>query len=364
MGLAAACGGSGGSGTSAGSGGGGQALPQAAPLPASCQPTARAAFQLPSDKGLNYGEPETAGGDWLGTTWLRSDTASTPGWKAAKPRFQADLDFIAGHNLGKVVRIFIGLDQLMVWDRSTGFVRYDEASLRHLTEALDMIDAHNLKAIAVLYDQEQVSSPGNFRVQALDGSHPEMRAGYLRALDQFLKRFGSRQTVAAWDLFNEPFNSLGTEGGLPRKGADPISPNYSDHTVRAWILDLYRTARCADPNGWFTVSDTTELYFKDPPDTRLYAGALDFYDIHVYDDNPTSRSWRQTLDKPFILGEVGAVPDQHLASDTINPRAVSFWLAQGPRSGASAVLAQRGGANVYSLTGGLAPTGRALAAAQ
>jgi hypothetical protein len=339
-------------------------LPAARPLPAACQATSRAPFQLPSDKGLNYGVPSAISGEWLGSRWLRTDIPWHPGWQAAKPRFQADLDFIASHNLGSVLRLFVGLDQLMVWDQSRGFVRYDDAALGNLSQALDMVDAHHQRVFVVLFDQEEVSSPGNFHFQALDGSHPAMRAGYLTALDVFLRRFGSRSTVIGWDLFNEPYNSLGREGGLRRPpAANPVSPNYSDQTVRTWMLDEYRTARCAAPNGWFTFSDTTELYWKSPPNTALYAGAVDYYDIHVYDDHPTARGWHATLDKPYILGEVGGSVGSGLADESVNSRVVRFWLARAPGLGARAVLAQVGGAGVYTLSGGLMRTGQIVAAA-
>src|SRR2546430_4351326 len=167
---------------SSGGGGADAPLPTAQPLPAACQPTSRGAFQLPSDKGLNYGNPITAKGEWLGSRWLRPDSSTQPGWNAARPRFQADLDFIASHNLGSVLRLFVTLDQLMVWDEDRGFVRFNDASLANLTQAFEMLDAHHLRVFAVLFAQEVVSSPGNFRFQSLDGSHPAMRACYLRAL--------------------------------------------------------------------------------------------------------------------------------------------------------------------------------------
>src|SRR5205807_10636547 len=115
---------------------------------------------------------------------------------------------------------------------------------------LDMFDAHHLKVMAVVFDQEEVSSPGNFHFVALDCHHATMRANYLRAVGQFFHRFGTRQTVVGWDLFNEAYNSLGREGGLSRPPADdPVSPNYSDQTVHAWIQDLYRTAKSAAPQA-------------------------------------------------------------------------------------------------------------------
>jgi hypothetical protein len=349
-------------GTAACAGAGSGASPGAAP--AACSTAVRAPFALPTVKGVNYGQPAAADGRYLGLGWLRPGTASSPGWEAARTRLQADLDFVQAHHLGAVLRVFIGLDQLMVWDRSAGYVRYDQASLANLGQALDVFDAHHVRVIAVLLDQEETSSPGNFRFQALDGGHAAMRAGYLRAVDDFLRRFGSRRTVAAWDLFNEAYNSLGREGGLPAPpAADPVSPNYPDETVQSWIRDLYRTARCAAPQAWFTVSDATELYWKSPPDTARYDGAVDFYDIHVYDDHPAARDWRGTLHLPYLLGEVGGSVDQGLSNQAVNSRVVGFWLQQAGPLGLNGVLAHDGDDVVYSLAGGLTPTGRVLAAA-
>jgi hypothetical protein len=317
---------------------------------------------LPSVKGLNYDGPAGSSGQWLGTRWLRPDG----GWSAARPRLQADLDFIASHGLGQVVRVFIGLDQLMVWNATTGFAGFDPAALANLGQALDMFDAHHLKVLGVVFDQEEVSSPGNFRFQALDGRHAAMRANYLVAVGQFFERFGTRQTVAGWDLFNEAYNSLGTEGGLPRPPADdPVSPNYPDEIVHTWIEDLYGAAKRAAPQAWLTVSDTTDLYWKDPPDTARYDGAVDFYDIHVYDDHPAARDWARTLHRPYLLGEVGGDIDHGFKDQSINARVVGFWLSHARALGIHAVLAHSAGNSIYSLRSNtLTPTGRVIEAAQ
>jgi len=323
---------------------------------------AQAVLGLPSIKGLNYDGPAAANGQWLGTRWLRADGS----WDAARPRLQADLDFIVAHHLGQVQRLFIGLDQLMVWDSANGFVRFDDAALRNLDQAFDMFDSHQLKVIAVVFDQEEVSSPGNFHFQALDGRHPGMRANYLKAVEQFFGRFGSRSTVAGWDLFNEAYNSLGTEGGLRKPpGEDPVSPNYPTRTVHAWIKDLYQAAKRAAPRAWFTVSDTTELYWKDRPDTARYDDAVDFYDVHVYDDNPSPKDWQRNLHKPYLLGEVGGDIKHGFKDQSVNSRVVSYWLSRARALGIKAVLAHAAEGAVYSLRSGtLTPTGRVVEAAE
>jgi hypothetical protein len=332
-------------------------LPSPPPLPAACRPPQGRTLDLPSFTGLNYGMPDTVNGQWVGTAWLRPDV-----WPQVEPRLVEDLDFMQAHHLGRVQRIFIGLDQLMVWNPRTGFVRFDPAALEDFQQALDLFQAHGMKVYAVVFDQEVRSSPGNFRVQALDGHHPAMRRNYLRALRIFLQRYGEDPEVVAWDLFNEAYNSLGTEGGLPRPpAADPTSPNYPDPVVYSWITDLYRTARCAAPKAWFTVSDTTELYWHNPPDTALYRDAVDFYDIHVYASHPSPPDWRRYLHLPYLLGEVGADYPSGFDNRSTNAAAVSWWLAHGRQLGVRAVLAHAADGAIYSLASGhLTPAGRAV----
>jgi hypothetical protein len=314
------------------------------------------ALFVPSPAGLNYGMPHTIGGDWLGTRWLRPSN-----WSAASPALAADLGFIQRNNLGKVLRVFVGLDQLMVWDADAGFDGFDEAAIGDFTAALDMFDAHGIKVIAVLYDQEEVASIGNFHFAALDGTHSVMRRNYLRATDEFLRRFGQRGTVIGWDLFNEAYNSLGVDGHLPAPPhADPVSPNYSRQRVHDWLKDLYQVAKRAAPSSRFTVSDTTEIYWNPDPDLTKYADVVDFYDIHIYDDNPRYPNLKSLLRKPYIVGEAGAsTANNHYEDQALNSKVVGYLLQHEEAAGVSAVLAQ--GAAFSSGRDALTPTGSVVA---
>jgi hypothetical protein len=322
----------------------------------------RQPLTLPTSKGVNYGTPAAADGRYLGTRWLRPGPG---GWASARLSLAADLDFVAANDLGRVLRVFIGLDQAMVWDPGQGFVRFDPAALANFDEALGMFAARGVKMIVVLFDQEEVSSPGNFHPQALDGHHPAMRQNYLRAVDLFMARFGTSPVVVAWDLFNEAYGSLG-RAGLPTPPApDPTSPNYPDGVVHAWIHDLYVHAACAAPAAWLTVSDTTDIYWRRAVDLSRYDDSVDYYDVHIYDDHPVRVAWAGVLRKPLIIGEVAAdVEGQHFLNQRINSRAVSFWLCTGRAEGALAVLAHDDGGAVFPANrSGLTPTGWVLAAA-
>jgi hypothetical protein len=314
------------------------------------------ALVVPSQAGLNYGFPHTIGGDWVGTRWLRPSD-----WGATRPAMSADLDFIQRHNLGRVLRIFVGLDQLMVWNSDAGFDGFDEAALGNFTTALDMLDARGIKVIAVLYDQEEVASAGNFHFAALDGTHPIMRHNYLRATDEFLRRFGQRGTVIGWDLFNEAYNSLGVDGHLPAPPhVDPVSPNYSDERVHEWLKDLYQVAKRAAPLARFTASDATEIYWNPDPDLSKYADVVDFYDVHIYDDNPRYPDLKSLLRKPYIVGEAGAsTVNGHYQDQALNSKAVDYLLQHEEAAGVSTVLAQ--GAVFSSGRDALTPTGAVVA---
>jgi hypothetical protein len=320
------------------------------------RPRSALTLPVPTAAGLNYGAPHSDTGEWVGTQWLR------PGyWDATWPALAADLDFIKQHNLGKVLRIFIGLDELMVWDAKAGFDGFDQPSIDHFSAALDMFDSRGIKVIAVIYDQEEVASSGNFHFEALDGSHDIMRRNYLRATAEFLHRFGARNTVIGWDLFNEAYNSLGRDGHLPSPPhADPVSPNYSDQQVHDWLRDLYQTAKQAAPAAKFTASDTTELYWNPDPDVSKYSDVVDFYDIHIYDDHPQYPDWKSKLRKPYIVGEAGAsTMDRHYDNQTMNSQSVDYLLQQAQSAGVSVVLAQ--GPAFSADRTALTPTGSAVA---
>lgn len=334
---------------------GGPSTPQAEPC--ASPPSQPSTFSPASYKGLDYEFPTDAKGSYVGTEWLRAGN-----WPQTSKRLDADLSFLQRNHMGSVLRVFVGLDQLMVWDKNTGFVRYDQNALKRFDEALHIFQRHGFQLVLVLYDQEVQSSAGNFHFAALDGKHPEMRANYLRATYQFMQRYGSTPGVLGWDLFNEAYNSLGADGGVPRPPAsDPVSPNYSDSVVHAWLRDLYTTAKCAAPNAWLTVSDTTEIYGHQHPDLSRYADCVDFYDIHVYDDQPQLQDWSAQLHKPVIVGEAGADEgSDHYDDQAYNAGVVRSILDQGQQYHVGPVLAHSDGSNVFTVNGRLTATGQVI----
>jgi hypothetical protein len=312
-----------------------QVVPPAAPSPEPrpCSNAPQATFTVPSYKGLNYGAPDTINGDYVGLQWLRSGTGTEDHWAQTKPRLQADLDFFQQQHMGRVIRIFVGLDQAMIFDPNTGFQGFYPQVLDNLDQALQMIGAHDMKALVVLLDNEPPKTNlGEFRFEALDGKHQQMHDGYLKAVGIFMTRFGANPNVVGWDLFNEAYNSLSDAGGLP-------PPRYDRLTVHQWLRDLYHAAKCAAPSAWFTVSDATELFHKDPPDADPYNGAVDFLDVHIYENSANLPSWK-FLHMPIIIGEAASQLDSTFVPDkTKDAAALTAMLQRAGPAGASAVLA-------------------------
>ncbi|MBO0687965.1 MAG: cellulase family glycosylhydrolase [Candidatus Dormibacteraeota bacterium] len=328
--------------------------------PASCAPkTAMPKFQPASFKGIDYEFPTTVQGRYVGTEWLRAEN-----WAQTSQRLDADLTFLQQNHMGNVLRVFVGLDQLMVWDKNRGFVRFDPNALKRFDEALSIFHRHGFQLVLVLYDQEDRSSAGNFHIAALDGNHDQMRANYLKATQLFMRQYGSTPGVLGWDLFNEAYNSLTADGGLPSASStssDPVSPQYSTAVVHAWLRDLYAAAKCGAPQAWLTVSDATVIYGHDKPDLSKYADSVDFYDVHVYEDQPQLQDWTATLGKPVIIGEAGADEgSNHFDDQAYNAVAVHSVLVQGQQNQVSAVLAHSDGSNVFTIDGHLTATGRVI----
>jgi hypothetical protein len=341
--------------------GGGTVDGGARPTPTCASGDRPARFSPPSFKGINYGVPDTASGAWVGTSWLRSGTGQDDNWDKVRPALEADLAFIEANHLGQTLRIFVGLDQAMRWDARTGFQGFYGEVLDNFQTTLRMVAAHHLRAIVVVYDHEVTTTRGDFRVQALDGTHPAMRQSYLTALYEFLRRFGTDPAVLGWDLFNEAYNSLGKDGGLPPPDqaapGEAASPGYANETILAWLRDLHAIAVCAAPGAWYTASDSTELVGRFPK-TDPYQGAVDFYDLHIYEDDPSIPDLR-ALKLPAILGEVGPAPD-HLSDQSRATTALRLALDRGRKQGAAAVLAHQDGGILYHRSN-LTQTGRLLA---
>ena len=130
-----------------------------------------------------------------------------------------------------------------------------------------------------------------------------------------------------------------------KSGVKPPQSKASRHAHTAhlgkprdrWTHFASCAAKEAAPSAWFTVSDTAGLYWPDHPQTEKYAGATDFYDVHIYDPNPKVRDFGKLLGKPVILGEVGS-PAGGFDDMRRNAPVARFYIGHAKECGISAVL--------------------------
>ncbi len=311
---------------------------------------------------MNYYDPSdyfTGCHEW---TWLQPTCYEDgKGEISARSQLTSDLSFVRRNHLGSFLRVWVSLDQLMLWNRTRGFQGYIPGALQNVDDALRQFAAAGVKVDLVLF----VYAPGSgwlnqFHPEALDGQHNAMRANYLRALKLFLRHIASNSTdastVAMMELQTEPYyqleqyfsnpSNLGSFRNCIASGDLVRNDCIDQRIVHPWLIDLYRTARAASTRFPYTVADTGRLLTQNQNDQRYWISMypVDVYDIHLYENSPWTdpARWRTglKLPKPWFAGEAGcasgniACTYNGTSSDPID----TWWLRHLQADGAKAVL--------------------------
>ena len=293
---------------------------------------APANLHLPAT-GLDYYEPTgyfTKCPDW---SWLanacykpRLPAGGQPAAIPSRVLLTSDLAFVRTAHLGNLLRVWISLDQLMRWNPQRGFDGFIPSRLDNLDDALRDFAAHGVTVDLVLFVYARGQPWINqFHPEALDGRHPQMQAGYLRALSMFVRRLAHNPvdaaTVRIIDLQTEPYYqleqyfttpaSLGSFQNCAGSAGTVMSSCVDQEIVHPWLEAMYRQARSASQRFLYTESDTGRLLSTNPSLQRYWMSMypVDIYDIHMYDSSPWRDGSRWTtalhLQKPWIAGEVG-----------------------------------------------------------
>ncbi|HZT96487.1 MAG TPA: hypothetical protein VFB34_06585 [Chloroflexota bacterium] len=341
--------------------------------------------------GLNYYDPTdyfTGCHEW---TWLEPRCYWT-GLRGRSDRAQlvSDLNFVRRQRLGSLLRVWVSLDQLMRIGTDGAFAGYQPPALQDVDDMLRQFASHRMRVVLVLLAYSPQSGWLNqFKPWALDGRHPGLRAGYLRAVRLFIRHLaanpGDVHTAPIIELQTEPYYQLEQYFADPTKlGAfascgssidtGPVSNGCIDRRiVHPWLVDLYNTARAASKRFLYTEADTGRLLTTNAADQRYWISMYpaDVYDIHAYAGTPWLEAGRwasgRNLPKPWFAGEAGCGSGN--IGCTYNGRNAApvdrWWLEHLRNDGASAVLLEShvtlwrypNGPNSQMLT----PTGRILA---
>jgi hypothetical protein len=318
-------------------------------------------------------------------TWLTSCYTNTSATRTAQQQVSADAAFIAQNGQGAFQRVWVSLDELVSWDRTTGYQGFTPQYLANLDDALARFHAKGIQVDLVLFEWAPNSGDQDqFHPEALDGTHATMRAHYLQAVQDFVSHLAANrtdaETVAVMDLQNEAYYQMERYFRQGRSylgtftacwtGSAVNSGCVDQHIVHPWLTDLYNAAHGAAPGFKYTVSDTTRLL----QDYRYWQGMypVDVYDIHVYDDAPWTHASLYAnglaLQKPWFSGEAGCASGNTRCTyqgntpctqpTTCALSVASWWLNNLKADGAQAVLLEgrsttqsyRNGHNSQTLT--------------
>ena len=319
-------------------------------------------------------------------TWLTSCYTNSSSGPSAQSQVAQDAQFIAANGLGTFQRVWISLDQLMYWNNVTGYQSYHPDYLAHLDDALSRFARYGIKVDLVLFTRSQgTTARHQFRPKALDGLHPAMRTGYLRAVHDFLVHLSRNRvdasTIGMVDLENEAYLQLDEYfqkrahlGGFTQC-ADQHGVSWhclETRIIHPWLSDLYATAKATAPSFLYTVSSDGDLLTSDRLTQvallRLYP--VDVYDVHLYSNAP----WKETarwassrwFDKPWFSGETGcSVQSTSCIYDGERAAPIDrWWLRHMQAYGAQAILIEDAGTawsyRAGPLHPGLTTTGRVI----
>jgi hypothetical protein len=178
----------------------------------------------------------------------------------------------------------------------------DDHVLPDIESSLDLLDRHGLRVMPVLLDFLWLGPRKTVNGVALGGrsamvADPERRALLLeRVFEPLLARFGSSDTIFAWDVMNEPEWATRGAGGKKRGSSVEMA------TMRAFLGSLvdcaHRVARQPVTVGLASAKGLPLVRDLD----------LDFYQVHWYDSvgrecGPDRPVAPLCLDRPILLGE-------------------------------------------------------------
>lgn len=307
--------------------------------------------------GVDYYEPSNYFTHCADYTWLQASCYNSP-TLGDTPRQQliSDLTFIRSRKIVKTMRLWISLDQLMLWNQQTGFAGYAPGALANLDDVLSIFHQYRVRAVLVLFSYASTPLINEFRPEALDGLHPAMRAGYIRAVRVFMRHLAAnpidRATAPLIELQNEPYYQLEEYFKDPaRLGAYQGCAHVTvtdwgcvdTRIIHPWLKALYRAARSAAPHGfYYSFSDTGRMFEKYAYWSRMYPG--DIINEHVYDSTPAIHrnlySRGRFFRKPWIVTEAGCnVGAVSCTYDGTNAAvADNWWLRHLAKFGAQSVM--------------------------
>ncbi|MCL4300332.1 MAG: cellulase family glycosylhydrolase [Anaerolineae bacterium] len=217
-------------------------------------------------KGVNY-YPRRA-------PWQRFITEANPTDMAE------ELDLIKGAGFN-TLRVFLWNEPLFTCQPEDAIP--NEAAFATLDKLFALAEERDLKLIVTLNDLPDLT----FRPLYTDFAHYDNQTVYI------VRRYRNQPSLLAWDLRNE--------GDINHGAQSAEDARFTQQEVTDWLAHISPIVRENDPHHLITAG-----WWGDPLPTEPYVDFLSFH--HWTEANELQQrinQYRQTTDKPLLLGEVG-----------------------------------------------------------
>ncbi|MEO8970127.1 MAG: hypothetical protein ABI406_00835 [Ktedonobacteraceae bacterium] len=229
----------------------------------------------------------------------------------------SDFDFLSKHHI-KTVRLWPVLSTFAYDNTTQSWSSNFNSSIANLDKTLNRLAKDKIKVYLTLMSTPDCSDPpeigtnlGYYFNPALI-NNPTTQDQFISALQAFIARYKNNPAIYGYDLVNEMSLVLANPPTKSSPGYCNLPYDTADFTKTQTLLArMYATAKSVDTVHSFTYS-FDHLYPMSSPVFTILSNDVDFYDIHVYSNNPAAFYKNfPNYNKPVIQGEVGVLGTQY-----------------------------------------------------
>ena len=249
------------------------------------------------------------------------------GFSVKRAELDQDMALIKTNNM-KYCRVFIFCDFRtgLVYDGSGNPTGFDSKVYPDMSALVDSAKNHNIKLIPVLTDYliaDGLTAQGGL------GEHPEFitndvkRAHLIGVLRPFVRNFGTNETIAVWDVMNEP--EEGVKRGI-----------VSQPQMKVFLNDLVNMVKQEDPGTPVSIGHKYKYDLNDYAETNCPITQVHYYDEMAYYPPPgwdfNSPASSISSNKNVFFGEVqpSDVEYKLQTAATNGYTGVLFWSLHDP----------------------------------
>lgn len=271
--------------------------------------------------------------------WAATWTTFGSDYAQCRTQLLSDYDFL-GKNHVKMLRIW-PLLSTFAYNKSTNSWGRLNNYITNLDEVLAEFGINHMKAHLTLQSTPDCSNPHEYTSDRGYLFNPDLvqnqtiQDEFISSFTEFITRYKDNPDIGAYDFINE-INKAITAAPPPAENGGLCGLYYDDNRslkIKALLRRMYTVAKSIDKIHPITFSSGGDYPLVSPV-MKVVHDVVDFYDIHMYSDDPAS-SYESfpTYDKPVIQGEVGILsygncePDFWDLAPEMSASCQQIWLA-------------------------------------